>query len=611
MFAPRVARRGASGRDIFCTKKTLPEWIYPGAIILDQAMGTFNFIRRQARGYFLERYGRIGVTSDRAKRVPRIGAHHVGRGQSTAGFIVPSDPRLGTGVTFEAGAQIPIKRPFIVAFDPQPHGIHHTNQFLGIRIPGPCKRGQRRMRLLKFTLFHQIARLFDVGHHGRGKQRQSKGYVAHVLSLLFWVTPVGAQSLGPDDFLPADPAQARIGQLLFYDKILSGNRNIACATCHHHDLASGDGLSLGIGEGGHGLGHQRTPGTGANRIIKRIPRNAPALWNLGHRDVDVLFHDGRLEVSDLYGNGFNSPAEEWLPQGLDNILAAQALFPLVAQFEMAGNLRENEVTGAVHDRIDAAWPILAKRVRIIPEYGEMFVQAFDHIDHPEQVTIVEIANAIAAFEISEWQSYDSPFDAYLTGIPLPEQAERGRQLFFDRAGCAQCHSGPLFTDQAFHALGLPAFGPGRTRRFDPIPRDVGRMGETDLLADAYRFRTPSLRNVALTAPYGHNGAYPTLDSIIRHHANPLEARQNWSRNSAELPTAPWLEAIDFAIQSDQREMQRQAATLDITPVSLSDTDVADLVAFLQALTGETALYRPLGQPLHVPSGLPVDVVSPP
>lgn len=415
-----------------------------------------------------------------------------------------------------------------------------------------------------------------------------------------WAGPASAQ-ISPDDYIPADPAQARLGQLLFYDKILSGNRNISCGTCHHHDHAGGDGLSLGIGEGGEGVGPDRTPGTGADAIRKRIPRNASSLWNLGHKDVSVLFHDGRLSVSDLYGNGFDSPAEEWLPQGLDNIVAAQALFPLTAQFEMAGNPGENDVIGAVRNRLDRGWPIIAKRVRTIPAYGEMFVQAFDHIDQASDVTIVEIGNALGAFIISEWQSHDSPYDAWLTGTPLPADAERGRKVFFT-ARCASCHSGPLFTDQSFHALGLPAFGPGRTRRFDPMPRDVGRMAETDLLEDAYRFRTPSLRNVSLTAPYGHNGAYPTLEEMIRHHIGIVD----WTPETAGLPDIPWLAKADFAIRADRREMARQLAARDVLPFTLSDAEINDLVAFLHALTGETADTRPLGRPFSVPSGLSVD-----
>lgn len=443
-------------------------------------------------------------------------------------------------------------------------------------------------------------------------------YVSHISSLflilLLATGPAAAQSnpaeltLGPDDFLPFDPAKARIGQLLFYDKILSGNRNISCATCHHHDLGSGDGLSLGIGEGGTGIGPDRLPGTGADRIVKRIPRNAPGLWNLGAKEIHVMFHDGRLSISDDYENGFNSPAEEWLPPGLDSLISAQSIFPLVAQFEMAGNPRENEIIGAVHDRIDAAWPIIAKRVRTIPGYGDLFVDAFDDVDSADQVTITHLANAMGAFMALEFQSFDSPWDAYLTGTPLPQDAERGRELFFGRGNCASCHSGPLFSDQKFHALGLPAFGPGRTRRFDPLARDVGHMGESDDLADAYRFRTPMLRNVALTGPYGHNGAFPTLSAMIEHHLDPVESRAKWTRDMAALPDAPWLAAIDFVIQTDSREMQRQAAALDITPIDLTDSEIADIEAFLHSLTGKAAQDQRfwLGVPTTVPSGLPID-----
>ena len=436
--------------------------------------------------------------------------------------------------------------------------------------------------------------------------------LAHtVLSLLCLI--VGPAAAAPtelvslDDFHPSDPAQAQIGQLLFYDPILSGNRNIACGSCHHHDHAGGDGLSLGIGEGGVGVGPARVAIEGENRIRKRVPRNAPALWNLGHRSITTLFHDGRLSISDQFGNGFDSPAEEWLPQGLETILAAQALLPLTAQFEMAGNVGENEVTVAVHKRIDYGWPILAARVRAIPAYVELFVQAFPQVESAGDITIVEIGNALGAFIGSEWISIDSPFDAWLRdGTPLPADAERGRQLFFGNAGCAACHNGPLLTDQQFHALALPAFGPGRTRRFDPIPRDVGRMGATDLVADAYRFRTPPLRNVALTGPYGHNGAFATLEGIIRHHADPTTSRAAWTPANAQLPAAPWLAAVDFAIQQDRLEMARQAAVLDLTPIPLTDAEIADLVAFMHALTGDRVHDRPLGRPDAVPSGLPVD-----
>lgn len=400
------------------------------------------------------------------------------------------------------------------------------------------------------------------------------------------------------DFLDFDRDQAALGQSLFYDTILSGNRNISCAHCHHPDFGTGDGLSLGIGEGGQGLGPDRTPGMGLSRIAKRIPRNAQGLWNLGARDLTVMFHDGRLSTSDLFGNGFNSPAEEWLPQGLNSLLAAQALFPLVAQFEMAGNPGENEVIGAVHDRIDNAWPILAKRVRTESDYGRRFVAAFDHIETPEEVTIVEIANALAAFMAIEWTSIDSPFDQYLArdAAALTAEQKAGMDLFYGKAACSTCHAGQLMSDQKFHALGLPAFGPGRTRLFDPYARDVGRMGESNRLEDAYAFRTPMLRNVALTAPYGHNGAYATLDAMVRHHLDPGAMRDIWQKQDANLPEVPWLAATDFIIQSDRREMARQARSVPEGGPDLTEAEIAEIVAFLNSLTGITVDTPPFGVP---------------
>ena len=402
--------------------------------------------------------------------------------------------------------------------------------------------------------------------------------------------------------------RAKIGQLLFYDKILSGNRNISCGTCHHHRFGGTDGLSLGIGEGGVGVGPDRHPGSGESRIRKRVPRNASALWNLAAKKFTVLFHDGRLAIADDFDNGFNTPAEEWLPHGLETVLGTQAIFPMTAQFEMAGNPKENEVAGALHDRIDAVWPILAKRVRVIPEYGQMFVETFDDIDTAEEVTIAHIGEALAAFIAIEFRSDDSPFDAFLAGdeSALTPKQRRGADLFYGKAGCADCHSGSLLTDQKFHALAIPPFGPGRTRRFDPYTRDVGRMGETDDLADAYRFRTPSLRNIALTAPYGHNGAYPDLEGIIRHHLDPQGSFDAWQKDFAQLPEAPWLAPIDFVVWQDRFEIARVRAKIDIKPRLLADDEVAALVDFMGSLTGASVSNPLFGVPDNVPSGLPVD-----
>ncbi len=187
-----------------------------------------------------------------------------------------------------------------------------------------------------------------------------------------------------------------------------------------------------------------------------------------------------------------------------------------------------------------------------------------------------------------------------------QQKKNGMRLFFGSAGCKRCHGGALFSDHKFHAIGLPSFGPGRTRQFDPVVRDVGRMGSTDRLADAYRFRTPTLRNVALTGPYGHNGAYPTIEGMVRHHLDPIGSYEKWEPSDAKLPEAKWLFKLDFISLQNKRELNRLKSKIDITPIKLKDQQVKDLVAFLHSLTGTQSIQGRLGKPVRVPSGLKVD-----
>ena len=577
-------------------------------------MRPINLILRHLLDHLFQRDRGVGVAANGGQCVPHVGAHEVRGRHAASHFVVPANPRLRARMPFHRGAKIPFKRPLIVPLDPEAKSIENSNQFFGLGIARPGRGPERIIGGLVLARLHQIAGLFQFGKCRQGQEYKSYRKFAHLVLLCATSGPTLAlatdlpRPLTADDFIPVDPAQAKLGQLLFYDRILSGNRNIACSTCHNPNFGTGDGLSLGIGEGGVGLGPKRTAGTGDDRIRKRIPRNSPGLWNLGAKDITVLFQDGRLSVADTYENGFNTPAEERLPEGLDNLLAAQAIFPMAAQFEMAGNPKENEVAGAVHDRIDYAWPILADRVRFIPAYADLFSGAFTDIETSSDITIADIANALSAFMNSEWTSYDSPFDAYLAGDTdaLTQTQVTGMKLFYGDAGCSVCHSGPLMSDQEFYALGLPPFGPGRTRPFDPMVRDVGRMGESDRLEDAYAFRTPMLRNVALTAPYGHNGAYPTLEGIVRHHLDPVAGFDSWTTEQAALPPAPWLEQVDFAVWLDSREINRQRAAITLEPTELSDDEVDALVAFLNALTGATAATGRLGVPTAVPSGLPVD-----
>ncbi|MEM1365269.1 MAG: cytochrome c peroxidase, partial [Pseudomonadota bacterium] len=380
--------------------------------------------------------------------------------------------------------------------------------------------------------------------------------------------------------------------------------NISCGTCHNHDLASADGQALGVGEGGEGLGSKRKFGPGLH--MARVPRSAPSLFNLGAKGIERLFHDGRLEIDDFYGNGFVSPATDDLPQGLTSLAAAQAMFPVTSFTEMAGDPEENEIAAASLDdmtdgEMGEVWRLLTTRVKSIDAYAPLIAAAYPDLPAKE-LTYVHLANAIGDFLNGEWRAVAAPFDR----DELSPIATTGRDLFFGRANCSACHSGALFTDQQFHTLGLPPVGPGAQRKFEQVTRDVGRMRFTNDLADAYAFRTPSLRNVALTGPYGHNGAYRTLEGIIRHHAAPQTSLAAWTDDEVSLPEVNGLVRADFDVLDNDREMARLSAAISIEPVALSDDDVQALVAFLNTLTDQQGAKGRLGKPESVPSGLPVD-----
>ena len=209
-----------------------------------------------------------------------------------------------------------------------------------------------------------------------------------------------------------DPARVALGQQLFFDKILSGNRKISCATCHHAMTDTGDWLSLPVGEGGQGLGPTRDTGSGADAIHERVARNAPPVFNLGASAFSVMFHDGRLQQDPQHPTGFISPAGEDLPPGLDNALAAQAMFPVTSGTEMAGQPTENEIADATAaDDLPLVWELLAQRLRDNADYAEMFMAAYPDgplaVTSAGDITFVHAANAIGAFEGTAWRFDDS------------------------------------------------------------------------------------------------------------------------------------------------------------------------------------------------------------
>lgn len=400
---------------------------------------------------------------------------------------------------------------------------------------------------------------------------------------------------------PPSPELVKLGEALFWDPELSGNRDISCATCHHPDLGTGDNLSVSIGTNGFGLGEQRNFGTAR----ELVPRNATPLFNLGYEEWRVIFWDGR--VSRGPQPGFHTPASDRLPSGLDSPLAAQAMFPVLSRDEMRGNRGDvdifgqpNELAAIVDYKSRPVWEALMKRLLAIPGYVEMFNAAYPDVPQDE-LGFQHAANALAVYEIAVFTFEDSPFDRYIQGgkTALSDEAKQGALLFYGKAGCATCHSTGLLTDQKFHNLAVPQIGDGKGRE---QPLDLGRARETGNDCDRFAFRTPPLRNVAITGPWMHNGAFTTLEAAVRHHLDPKTSLQTYDPSQLS----------ELLRDTCQDQPETLAAILQwYTPrnasegVQLTNEEMRLLLAFLDSLTSPSALDLSHTIPASVPSGLPV------
>ena len=414
------------------------------------------------------------------------------------------------------------------------------------------------------------------------------------------------EPLSDGDFRPVRGEEAALGQLLFYDPLLSGNKEVACATCHHPSLGTGDGLSLSLGDGGKGLGLKRVVDS-QNLPEQRVPRNAQPLFNLGAKQIRALFHDGRVEVDAARASGLRTPLEDEMVGGFASIISAQTMFPVLSGDEMAGHYSENDISQAVRRGTltgkNGAWDLIAQRVAKVPQYANDFVAVYPHITRPDDIAFTDVSNAIAVFMELEWRSDTAPFDAVLRGQgSLSTDAGKGMELFYGAAGCASCHSGALLTDHGFHAMGQPQLGPGKGARFESHARDEGRFRVTGVEADKYAFRTPSLRNVVLTGPWGHAGAYSDLTAFVAGHVDPRAALAAFDRSGAILTE---FDAADWRIMEDPAEVAAIANAVKVDPVLLTAQEVAEVVAFLGTLTDTAAQTGRLGVPKSVPSGLAV------
>ena len=271
---------------------------------------------------------------------------------------------------------------------------------------------------------------------------------------------------------PTTPPRVALGRALFWDPILSGQKDVACATCHHPAFGYADGIDLSIGANGAGLGPARTfvPGHAA-RLVKR---NSQSVLNVAFNGLTV--------------DGAAVPASAPMFWDLRvRGLEAQALEPLKALEEMRGSeyAEEHAITAVV------------ARLNAIPEYRRLFGAAFGG---GNAVTERNLGRALAAFQRT-LVAAETPFDRYMRGdaAALTPDQVRGMERF-QSIGCVNCHSGPMFSDFKAHVLAVP---------------DSARLPESDAgVNKTYAFRTPSLRNLGATAPYMHNGAFATLFDVV-------------------------------------------------------------------------------------------------
>lgn len=328
----------------------------------------------------------------------------------------------------------------------------------------------------------------------------------------------------PDDN-PMTPAKVDLGRHLFYDARLSRDGTVACASCHEQARAFTDGRSLAVGVAG-------TVGI----------RNAPSLANVGYFPLLT------------WGNPHMTSLE------------FQSLVPLFGENpdEMGSNGREADIFA---------------RLGADPYYAQGFAAAF-----PERpgVDLFTITRALGAFQRS-LISLNSPYDRFKywdEADALSEAAKRGEQLFFDhRFECYHCHVGVMFTDNlqttrsamaetGSHNTGL--YNMNGTGAYPPTA--TGFYEFTGRAEDMGRFRTPSLRNVSVTAPYFHDGSADTLEEVLAHYA----------RAGRVIEDGPF--AGDGAQNPHKDGM--------IVGFEASDSEIADLIAFLHSLTDETFLTNP-------------------
>lgn len=388
--------------------------------------------------------------------------------------------------------------------------------------------------------------------HGAAGPPADESSALRTRALSAGLSAMPAEPMRPVDN-PFVAERVELGHLLFFDPILSGPRDVACSTCHLPRFAFTDGRQFPSGAGADGLGPDRSDPT--PWPLRLMPRNSPSVFNIG-----------------LYGRFGTAPAMNGMMfwSGSAFGLEDQVLLPIAA---------DNELRGMTYPKYVAVDSVVA-RLRATSGYVDRFADAFPSLvasfgtDSDRLVTASTLRLAIAAY-IREMVTPRAPFDDFMKGNDdaLGEAAKRGLDLFIGKAGCVSCHTGPVLSDFDLHVVGTLQRGLGR----DTTPGDDLGWGEHG--GRRYSFRTAPLRQIAETPPYFHAGTAETLEDVMRF--------KNAGRSE----------------HANVRDGDLDAAA---GPLGLSDTEIADVIAFLHALTDAVTIQGPLFlAPAAVPSGLEV------
>ncbi len=428
---------------------------------------------------------------------------------------------------------------------------------------------------------------------------------------------------------------AQLGKHLFFSKSLSGDNDVACASCHHPMLGGGDNLTLPIGVGAElpdllGVGRLHDASAEHHDGGPTVPRNSPSTFNLGGWD-QVLFNDGRVEsigkTPDAAGNdgfGIDTPDSPFTiadPHGGNSLAQAQARFPVTSNEEMKGfnfSAKNNQQIREYLAMRIGGYGEAAGELDYPEFWLEKFKVAFKQPNATAEQLITEqnISFALGQYELSQ-VFVNNAWANYIAGDTdaLTEQQKRGAKLFYTSkedggANCASCHSGDFFTDEKFHNIAAPQIGRGKGDG-DTTHDDFGRARVTKAMENLYQFRTPTLLNVANTGPWMHSGAYTDLKTSVKHSLNPLHGINSY--DTSQL-TQPGIQNLDKV--ADYGQLASSAPNFQNSAIELDDAQVDDLVAFLHALsdpcvTDRTCLapWIPTDDAAQDPNGFQLNAVD--